>query len=130
MRLFEIKVPVERVEEVDPSGAGDGGSKIENGGGDRGGGTRCDEKGDRTMLSRRFWKSWVTIWSARRRISGWAESVLGMTNTLHRFGSAESFRDDYVVFAIASKGRNDEGAPEKLRRFLRIMRWSSDGESG
>jgi hypothetical protein len=43
-----------------------------------------------------------------------------MTNTLHRFGSAESFRDDYVVFAIASKGRNDEGALEKLRRFLQI----------
>jgi hypothetical protein len=43
-----------------------------------------------------------------------------MTNTLHRFGSAESFRDDYVVFAIASKGRNDEGALEKLRTFLRM----------
>src|ERR1700743_3141476 len=43
-----------------------------------------------------------------------------MTNTLHRFGPAESFRDDYVVFAIASKGRNDEGALEKLRRVLRI----------
>ena len=41
-----------------------------------------------------------------------------MTNTLHRFGPAESFRDDYVVFAIASKGRNDAGALEKLRRFL------------
>ena len=43
-----------------------------------------------------------------------------MTNTLHRFGPAESFRDDYVIFAIASKGRNDEGALEKLRRFLEI----------
>jgi hypothetical protein len=43
-----------------------------------------------------------------------------MTNTLHRFGSAESFHDDYVIFAIASKGRNDEGALEKLRRFLQI----------
>lgn len=43
-----------------------------------------------------------------------------MTNTLHRYGPAESFRDDYVIFAIASKGRNDEGALEKLRRFLRI----------
>ncbi|HVV47768.1 MAG TPA: hypothetical protein VHC72_21295, partial [Bryobacteraceae bacterium] len=43
-----------------------------------------------------------------------------MTNTLHRFGPAESFYDDYVVFAIASKGRNDEGALEKLRRFLEI----------
>jgi hypothetical protein len=43
-----------------------------------------------------------------------------MTNTLHRFGPAESFRDDYIVFAIASKGRNDEGALGKLRRFLEI----------
>jgi hypothetical protein len=43
-----------------------------------------------------------------------------MTNTLHRFGTAESFYDDYVVFAIASKGRNDEGALEKLRTFLRM----------
>ena len=43
-----------------------------------------------------------------------------MTNTLHRFGPAESFHDDYVVFAIASKGRNDAGALEKLRRFLQM----------
>jgi hypothetical protein len=43
-----------------------------------------------------------------------------VTNTLHRFGPAESFRDDYVVFAIASKGKNDEGALEKLRRFLEL----------
>jgi hypothetical protein len=43
-----------------------------------------------------------------------------MTNTLHRFGSAESFHDDYVIFAIASKGRNDKGALEKLRKFLRL----------
>ena len=38
-----------------------------------------------------------------------------MTNTLHRFGDAESFRDDYVIFAIASRGKNDEGALEKQR---------------
>ena len=43
-----------------------------------------------------------------------------MTNTLHRFGNAESFRDDYVVFAIASKGKNDRDALPKLRRFLEI----------
>ena len=33
-----------------------------------------------------------------------------MTNTLHRFGDAESFRDDYVVFAIASRGKNEQDA--------------------
>ena len=43
-----------------------------------------------------------------------------MTNTLHRFGDAESFRDDYVVFAIASKGKNDKDSLPKLRRFLEL----------
>jgi hypothetical protein len=43
-----------------------------------------------------------------------------VTNTLHRFGSAASFADDYIVFAIASKGRNDQGALPKLRRFLEM----------
>ena len=43
-----------------------------------------------------------------------------MTNTLHRFGDAESFRDDYIVFAIASRGKNDENSVPKLRRFLEI----------
>lgn len=43
-----------------------------------------------------------------------------MTNTLHRFGDAASFHDDYVVFAIASKGRNDKDALPKLRRFLEM----------
>ncbi|MEO8130618.1 MAG: hypothetical protein ABJF23_17005 [Bryobacteraceae bacterium] len=43
-----------------------------------------------------------------------------MTNTLHRFGDAESFHDDYIVFAIASRGKNDQGALEKLQRFLKM----------
>src|SRR5262245_50563246 len=43
-----------------------------------------------------------------------------MTNTLHRFGPAESFRDDYVVFAMCSKGRNDQDALPKLRKFLEL----------
>jgi len=45
-----------------------------------------------------------------------------MTNTLHRFGDAESFRDDYVIFAIPVRSK-DMGAEEllpKLRRFLQI----------
>ena len=32
-----------------------------------------------------------------------------MTNTLHRFGNAESFRDDYIVFAIAQQGQERPG---------------------
>lgn len=41
-----------------------------------------------------------------------------MTNTLHRYGSAESFNDDVIVFAIVSKGLNDENAVPKLKQFL------------
>ena len=41
-----------------------------------------------------------------------------MTNTLHRYGDAESFRDDYIVFAIPGRGRNDQGCVPKLKRFL------------
>jgi hypothetical protein len=41
-----------------------------------------------------------------------------VTNTLHRFGPASSFRDDYVVFAICSRGKNDKDALPKLRQFL------------
>ena len=43
-----------------------------------------------------------------------------MTNTLHRYGDAESFRDDYVVFAICSRGKNDEESVPKLRKFLEM----------
>ena len=43
-----------------------------------------------------------------------------MTNTLHRFGDAESFRDDFVVFAIPCRGKNDQGSLPKLRKFLEM----------
>lgn len=44
-----------------------------------------------------------------------------MTNTLHRFGSAASFDDDFIVFAMACKGPfKQENALEGLRRFLQI----------
>jgi hypothetical protein len=45
-----------------------------------------------------------------------------MTNTLHRYGDAESFNDDYIVFAIPARGINDGNAVEKERRFLEIAR--------
>ena len=45
-----------------------------------------------------------------------------MTNTLHRYGDAESFRDDYIVFAIASRGKNDEDSVPKLKKFLEMAR--------
>jgi hypothetical protein len=43
-----------------------------------------------------------------------------MTNTLHRYGDAESFQDDYIVFASPSRGRNDDGSIPKLKRFLEM----------
>ena len=41
-----------------------------------------------------------------------------MTNTLHRFGKPESLKDDFIVFIMASRGVNHNGAPEKVRAFL------------
>jgi hypothetical protein len=43
-----------------------------------------------------------------------------MTNTLHRFGSAESFVDDIIVFAVASKGTGQGDTRPALRRFVEI----------
>lgn len=44
-----------------------------------------------------------------------------MTNTLHRFGTAESFADDYVIIAIPAKGAKGQGDPmPALKRFLEI----------
>ncbi len=43
-----------------------------------------------------------------------------MTNTLHRFGDPDTLQDDYIVFAMAARGINEEGAPAKLREFLRL----------
>ncbi len=43
-----------------------------------------------------------------------------MTNTLHRFGAPETLEGDYIVFAMAARGVNDEGAPAKLQEFLRL----------
>jgi hypothetical protein len=43
-----------------------------------------------------------------------------MTNTLHRYGDAGSFRDDFIVFAIPSRGKNDQGSVPKLKRFLEM----------
>lgn len=43
-----------------------------------------------------------------------------MTNTLHRFGPAPSFQDDYVIFAMCCRGQNDQDGLPKLRRFLEM----------
>jgi len=44
-----------------------------------------------------------------------------VTNTLHRFGDAKSFHDDFIVFAMASKGAFKQPNPlPALKRFLQI----------
>lgn len=52
-----------------------------------------------------------------------------MTNTLHRYSDhyareageeVPPVTDDYIVFAMASRGVNDDGIVEKYRRFLRL----------
>ncbi len=44
-----------------------------------------------------------------------------MTHTLHRRGTKESLSKDYVLFCMAAKGLNEDGADEKMREFLRIV---------
>lgn len=43
-----------------------------------------------------------------------------MTNTLHRQGSPESLKGDYVIFATTAKGITREGSAPKLQAFMRI----------
>ena len=43
-----------------------------------------------------------------------------MTHTLHRRGSEENLKRDYVLLCMAAKGINEKGSEEKMREFLRI----------
>lgn len=52
-----------------------------------------------------------------------------MTNTLHRYSehyaleqtpNPQPVRDDYIVFAMSSRGANDDNLVEKYRTFLRL----------
>src|SRR4030066_1673541 len=43
-----------------------------------------------------------------------------MTNTLHRQGTIESLKNDYVIFAHTAKGITLEGSALKLQEFMRI----------
>jgi hypothetical protein len=45
-----------------------------------------------------------------------------MTNTLHRYGSPESLEDDYIVFAMAARGVNDQDSVPKFQTFLTIAK--------
>lgn len=43
-----------------------------------------------------------------------------MSHTLHRLGTPENLRQDFVVFAMSAKGINEKGSAPKLRRFLEM----------
>ena len=44
-----------------------------------------------------------------------------MTHTLHRRGDKDSFRDDYIIFAMTANGFNRPGCIPALRRFEEIV---------
>ena len=44
-----------------------------------------------------------------------------MSHTLHRRGTSESLRNDYVIFAMSAKGINEVDSKIKLKRFLEII---------
>ena len=41
-----------------------------------------------------------------------------MTHSLHRFGTRDDLRDDFIVFAMPARGLNDADAVERQREFL------------
>src|SRR4030042_1964854 len=43
-----------------------------------------------------------------------------MTNTLHRQGSKEELKEDYVIFATTARGITRDGSAPKIKEFLRI----------
>ena len=45
-----------------------------------------------------------------------------MTNTLHRQGTVEELKGDYVIFTTTARGINREGSAAKIHEFLRICK--------
>ena len=43
-----------------------------------------------------------------------------MTNTLHRQGTVEQLKKDYVIFATTARGITRDGSAPKLQEFMRI----------
>lgn len=44
-----------------------------------------------------------------------------MTHTLHRRGSVDDLREDFVVFSMAAKTVNRQGADKKMQKFFEIV---------
>ncbi len=45
-----------------------------------------------------------------------------MTNTLHRRGTRESLKNDFVIFCLPARSVNAAGSAEKVKEFMRICR--------
>ena len=79
----------------------------------------CSAKAIPLMGQDQYW-----AWNAHGRAG-----IAPMTNTLHRYSEHYAFErrpdpkpvdDDFVVFAMASRGINDDDLIEKYRAFLRL----------
>jgi hypothetical protein len=44
-----------------------------------------------------------------------------MTNTMHRQGSIESLRQDYIIFSTTAAGFNRKGSEDATKKFVEIM---------
>jgi hypothetical protein len=44
-----------------------------------------------------------------------------MTNTLHRRGSLEDLKKDYIIFCTSPKGQSKEGRARRLKEYARIV---------
>ncbi|MFP4482185.1 MAG: hypothetical protein ACLFN0_05245 [Thermovirgaceae bacterium] len=53
-----------------------------------------------------------------------------MTHTLHRRGSEESLKDDFVVFAIAAQSVNAKNSAPKFEKFFEIVKKHNPSNMG
>jgi hypothetical protein len=53
-----------------------------------------------------------------------------MTNTLHRQGTAENLREDYIIFVTLARGINREGSAPKIHEFIKICNKYSPVNTG
>src|SRR5438309_9283788 len=71
----------------------------------------------------------TSVWDGSLAVRQQPTSRANVTNTLHRYSDHYAFeripnpepvQDDYIVFAMSSRGINDDNLVEKYRTFLSI----------
>ena len=122
--IIEIKVPVERAEEIirlvwDVEKQIDTVVAL-------GVGARCDAAWRGERGGAHTGEAGLSISSGRKQTSAWPDhesnastdqEAVRMTNTLHRFGDAESFATITWCSRCAARGKNDQDAVPKLSNF-------------